>query len=147
MREIKTLPWSENTACILPERWQLRWQDAIWHCVLLLGQHTVFYLVSPNLTGEGDWVKGGWSGFAHPPVAAQCWGCWAHLDVSQLCNLLSWLLQLFLLQLPLSSIWFILVLYSILHCFLLVPGWISQGPAMHPEGGLKEGGCRNRQCW
>lgn len=85
-----------------------------------------FYLVSPNLTGEGDWVKGGCSGFAHPPAAAQCWGCWAHLGVSQLCNLLSWLLQVFLLQLPLSSIWFILILYSILHCFLLVPGWISQ---------------------
>lgn len=97
--------------------------------------------------GWPGWVGGLWSTplLQHDAEAA---GFTFSGDLSQLFNLPSWLLQVCLLQL-LLNMWFILVCagYGILHCFRLALSWILWGPAKHPERGLKEGGCRNGQCW
>lgn len=43
MREIiKNLPWNENTACIFPEGWQLRWWAAVGSVLCPLGNVLLF---------------------------------------------------------------------------------------------------------
>lgn len=53
------------------------------------------------------------------------------------------------MQLPLNNICFVLVLYRLLYLPLLLFSAKSDftGTRKAPEGGLKEGGCSDGQCW